>query len=165
MTVYKEILDKFYTEHVKDVMNPNVWDLPIVEENTPIEHILSILRSKSHVWVVNSKEDMLLKGVIGQLDIIKILLPPEARTYRFGTAFSSIKSPYHGITETAKDVMTRDVIHSHQDDEMREVIISMNKYHLRRLPVVNNNHKIIGQITLRRIILAFTKMMDIGSED
>jgi len=46
----------------------------------------------------------------------------------------------------AEDVMTRKVVTCHAEDDMQKALDAMSEHKLRRIPVVDNNHGIVGII-------------------
>ena len=123
MTMAKEnkrLISEFYELKVEQIMDKKIWDIPLIVKDEPIDHVLSILDGKSHVWVVNNMEDKELVGVITRHDVLNILAPPRT----FYDVFSLPKSRYHGTVGKAEDVMTRDPITSKQ---MRRLLMFYKK--------------------------------------
>jgi len=130
-------------------MDKRVWDLPIVEKKDDINHILSILGARNHIWVVNSKEDKELLGAITEHDALSILAPKKFPSYVFG--IPDIRSIQHGTAKTAEDIMHRKVISCGSDDIIADVLKKMTVHRLNRLPVLDGK-KIIGEVTLHQLI-------------
>jgi CBS domain-containing protein len=53
--------------------------------------------------------------------------------------------------KTAKDIMSEKIITCKPDEKVIDILKKMKRYQLRRLPVVKNK-KLIGEITLHRLI-------------
>jgi len=106
------LISEFYELKVEQIMDKKIWDLPLIEKYAPIEHVLSILDGKSHVWVVNDLKDKELQGVITRHDVLNVLAPP--RTYY--NVFSLPKHQHHGTKGKAEDVMAKDPITSKADE-------------------------------------------------
>jgi len=130
-------------------MDKRVWDLPLIQENEDIHHVLSILGARNHIWVVNNKEDMELVGVITEHDVLSVLAPKSFPSYVFG--MPDIKSIKHGTAKTADDVMCHKVISCIPSDKIIDALNKMMKYELRRLPVLENK-KLVGELTLHQLI-------------
>ena len=140
----------FYNLKVQDLMDKRVWDLPIVEENEDIHHILSILGARNHIWVVKNKEKKELVGVITEHDVLSILAPKQFPSYVFGMPDAT--SIHHGTAQTAGDIMCcRGVVTCHKKDRISDVLANMTKHRLRRLPVIENNI-LVGELTLNQLI-------------
>ena len=140
----------FYELKVKQLMDKRVWDLPIIEEDEEIDHILNILGARNHIWVVKNKTDKELLGVITEHDVLSILAPKRLPSYVFG--MPDIASIHHGTAKTAKDIMCcRGVVTCNKEDKIVDALEKMTKHQLRRLPVVEDK-KIIGELTLHQLI-------------
>ena len=147
----QKLISEFYELKVEQLMDKKVWDIPIVERETPIINVLSILDGKSHVWVVNDKENNNLAGVITRQDVLEILAPPRT-SYNM---FSVTDYRPHGTKGKAEDAMKKNPITAKCDEKIVEVLQKMIKHHIRRLPVVTKDRNIIGEITLQHLIHKF----------
>ncbi len=145
----KRLTPDFYKLTVKQLMDKRVWDLPIIEEDDNIHHVLNILSGRNHIWVVKDKKEKELVGVITEHDILSILAPKSFPSYVFG--MPDIKSIHHGTAKTAGDMMCARLVTCHEDDMIQHVLETMTKHRLRRLPVIEDK-KIIGEITLHQLI-------------
>jgi len=145
----KRLVPEFYELRVKQLMDKRAWDLPIMEKNDDVYHVLNILGARNHVWIVNDKEDKELIGVITEHDVLSILTPKKFSSYVFG--MPDIRSIRHGTAKTAKDIMHHKVIFCEPDDKIVDVLKKMTLYKLRRLPVLKDK-KIIGELTLHQLI-------------
>jgi predicted transcriptional regulator len=145
----KRLVPEFYELKVEQLMDKRVWDLPLVEKKEGIHHILSILGVRNHIWVIKSKEDKELVGVITEHEALSILAPKKFSSYVFG--IPDIKSIQHGTAKTAEDIMHIKIISCVSDDKIVDVLKKMTIHRLNRLPVLKGN-KIIGEITLHQLI-------------
>ena len=145
----KRLIPEFYELKVRQLMDKRVWDLPIVEKNEDIHHILNILGARNHIWVVDNKEHKELLGVITEHDVLSILAPKEFSSYVFG--MPNIRSIQHGTAKTAEDIMCQKVIACESDEKIVDVLEKMTIHELRRLPIIEDK-KIIGEITLNQLI-------------
>jgi len=146
-----KLISEFYELKVKQLMDKKVWDVPIVDKETPIVNVLSILDGKSHVWIISDSEDKELVGVITRQDVLEILAPPRT-SY---SMFSVSRYQFHGTKGKAEDVMKKDPITVKRDERMVDVLQKMIKHRIRRLPVVSKDNKILGEITLQHLIHKF----------
>ena len=162
MTMVKEnkkLTSEFYELKVEQIMDKKIWDIPLIEKEEPISHVLSILDGKSHVWVVDNMEKKELIGVITRHDVLNILAPP--RTHY--DMFSLPKSYHHGMVGKAEDVMTKNPITSKTDEKIVDVLQKMIRHRTRRLAVVTEDGRIEGEITLRHLIHIYYKAMQYHS--
>ena len=141
------LIKEFYDLKVNKLMDNKYWDLPIIEKRAPIEHILSILDGKSHVWVVEKLEKRNLVGVVTRQDVLHLLAPPR----QYYNVFSIPKQYVHGTCGFVEDVMTKNPITCKSDDTVVQVLVRMMRHRIRRLAVVENE-SIIGEITLKHLI-------------
>ena len=130
-------------------MDRRVWDLPIIEENEDIYHVLSILGARNHIWVVKEKEEKELVGVITEHDVLSVLAPKDFPSYVFG--MPDFRSIQYGTASTAEEIMRRKVISCEPDDKIIDALMRMVKYKLRRLPVIKDK-KLVGELTLHQLI-------------
>jgi predicted transcriptional regulator len=152
MVEKKKLISDFYELKVSQLMDKRVWDLPLIEKNDDIHHVLSILGGRNHIWVVENKDDKELVGIITEHDVLSVLTPKKFPSYVFGIPdISSIK---HGTAKTAEDVMCHKVINCNPDDKIIDALMKMVKYNLRRLPVTDVK-KIVGELTLHQLIRKF----------
>jgi len=152
MAAGKRLVPGFYELRVHQLMDKRVWDLPIIEKNEDITHVLSILGGRNHIWVVTSRKEKELVGVITEHDVLSILAPKKVPSYVFG--MPDIKSLHHGTAKTAGDIMCFRLITCEKDEKILDVLQKMTKHRLRRLPVVENKI-IIGELTLHQLIRKF----------
>ena len=145
----RRLIPEFYELKVGQLMDKRVWDLPIVEKEEDVHHILNILGARNHIWVVDNKENKELLGVITEHDALSILAPKEFSSYVFG--MPDIRSIQHGTAKIAEDIMCNKVISCEPNEKIVDVLEKMTIHGLRRLPVIENK-KIIGEITLHQLI-------------
>jgi len=145
----KRLTPDFYALKVKQLMDKRVWDLPLIEEDDSIHHVLNILSGRNHIWVVKDKQEKELVGIITEHDVLSILAPKNFPSYVFG--MPDIKSIHHGTARVAADVMCTRLVTCQEDDKIQYVLETMTKHRLRRLPVVKEK-KIIGELTLHQLI-------------
>ncbi len=132
----RRLIPEFYKLHVKDLMDKRVWDLPLIEKDENIQHVLSILSGKSHVWVIDTKENNKLLGVVTEHDVLSVLAPKRLPSYMFG--IPDLRSFQFGTAKTAGDVMSTNPITCESNDKIVDTLLKMTKYNIRRLPVVKN---------------------------
>ena len=152
MVKINKLITDFYELKVNQLMDKRIWDLPIIDKNEDIHHVLSILGGRNHIWVVNNAKEKELVGIITEHDVLSVLAPKKFPSYVFG--IPNISSIKHGTAKSAEDVMHHNVIGCEPDDKIIDAIMKMVKYGLKRLPVLNKK-KIIGELTLHQLIRKF----------
>jgi predicted transcriptional regulator len=149
MVKHNKLISDFYELKVHQIMDKRVWDLPIIEENEDIYHVLSILGARNHIWVVKNKNTKEIVGVITEHDVLSILAPKDFPSFVFG--MPDISSIQHGTAKTAGDVMANKIITCDPDEKIIDALMRMVKFRLRRLPVIKDK-KLVGELTLHQLI-------------
>ncbi|MBB3957171.1 CBS domain-containing protein [Novosphingobium sediminicola] len=49
---------------------------------------------------------------------------------------------------TARDVMSEPIIYCHANEELEDAVIIMESKRIRRLPVIDDNHRMVGMLSL-----------------
>ena len=155
----RKILEKMYQMKVADFTDPRAWDMPLLQEDETITHAFFMLRSNNHAWVVNDEKEMLLRGTVERTDLLRAMLPPDAMAYSYGAIKLHKKSLFQRDNVSVRDVMTTKLITAKGDMTIKDVMIRMKKYDLERLPVVDKKGVLRGEITLKSIIIYFTRMV------
>lgn len=153
---YREVLGKFYETKIKEIMEKRPWDIPILKQDAEINDVIASLRDKHHVWIVECEESEKLVGVITEKDVLSILAHPEEFGYK--PSPKAIPSLYHGTAGNAESVMTKKVITCNLEATVKDVVTTMTKYDVRRLPVIDENEKVLGEITLMELINMFMRI-------
>ena len=149
MVKHNKLISDFYELKVNQIMDKRVWDLPIIDENEDIYHVLSILGARNHIWVVKNKKTKEIVGVITEHDVLSILAPKDFPSFVFG--MPNISSIQHGTAKTAGDVMANKIITCDPDEKIIDALMRMVKFRLRRLPVIKDK-KLVGELTLHQLI-------------
>jgi predicted transcriptional regulator len=149
MVKENKLIKDFYELKVNQLMDKRVWDLPLIEENEDIHHVLSILGARNHIWVIKNKNNKELVGVITEHDVLTILAPKDFPSYVFG--MPDVRSIQHGTANSAGDVMAKKIIMCKPDEKIIDALMRMVKFKLRRLPVVKDK-MIVGELTLHQLI-------------
>jgi predicted transcriptional regulator len=149
MVKENKLIKDFYELKVHQLMDKRVWDLPLIEENEDIHHVLSILGARNHIWVIKNKNSKELVGVITEHDVLSILAPKHFPSYVFG--MPDVRSIQHGTANTAGEVMAKKIIMCDPDEKIIDALMRMVKFKLRRLPVVKDKI-IVGELTLHQLI-------------
>ncbi len=155
----EQALEKFHSLKLADI-NPGVASMPIVPEDADLMSVLKTLRTRHHVWVVRDKDSMELVGVIRYMDVIDVLLPPEAHKFRLGMTSRTMKSLLGGATK-AGDVAERQVLTIDENDTVLDALTKMRKYKTQVLAIVEGE-KLVGEVSLRILIDELLRLMRVG---
>ena len=145
----------FYDLKVQDIMDKQLSDLPVVEKTANLDQVFFVLSEKNHVWVVETKETMKVVGVITEHDALSLLSPADVSAHTFSRP--NLRSLQYGIESTAEEIMSKKPITVSYDDSIVNVLAKMKQYRVRRLPVVDKKHTLIGELTLHHLIYQYQK--------
>lgn len=138
---------KFLEVKIKEIMQKK--DVPLIERKAPIDRVLPLLTTKTHVWVTEDKKSKKIVGVITEHDIMSILSPARG-PYTFG--FPDMRSLHKGAAE---DIMTKRVIKCFPEEAIEDVLNRMTHAGIRRLPVTDKKGIILGEVRLWHILKKF----------
>lgn len=132
---------------VKDIMNQSV---KTGKSDTLIKDIASLmcLNKISGVPVVDDND--ILIGVLSEKDILKAMFPDVATVMEEGKPdFESIEADYSNVLgKNAGDLMTRTVSSVTPDMPLLKAASMMCVKNIRRIPVTDNNKKLVGIISI-----------------
>ncbi len=139
---------------------PRIETMPVVTAQSDILSVLKILRTRHHVWVVSDRDSMELLGVIRYLDVVDILLPPEAHRFKLGMTSRTMKSLLGGAAK-AVDVAEPNPLSIGGDATVLDALMKMRKYRVQVLAVVDEG-RLIGEISLRIVIDELLRLLRVG---
>ncbi|MCK4865654.1 MAG: CBS domain-containing protein [Gammaproteobacteria bacterium] len=133
---------------VKDIMTQSV---KTANSDTLIKDIASVmcLNKISGVPVVD--ENNALVGILSEKDILKVMFPDVARVMEDGVKpdFESMEADYKNILgKKACDLMTQSVASVTPDMPLLKAASMMCLKNIRRIPVTDENKKLIGIISI-----------------
>lgn len=153
-----QIIKQFHQIDVGTVMKSKMWDMSFVTPDTPVEEVIGILSSRKHIWVVDSLKKMKLRGLITERDLVDVIAPRKIDPYQLTVGGHHFRSLLFGGVEKAEDMMTSDLVTVTPSQTMGKALLKMKRHHLKRLPVVSKG-KIVGELTMKSIILQFKKVL------
>lgn len=146
----------------KDIMTKEVFS---VNENDTVDTVIKLLLEKeiSGAPVVDSENRLV--GVISEGDLIY-----KSKTFHFPLYYSIFDSYIFlekpSIIEDqlekmtgykVKDVMTKDVISVNEDATINKMATIMTEKDINRIPVVDNENKLVGIVARRDIIRSYSE--------
>ena len=155
MSENSEFITKLYDFKAKDLMKTTSSNMPFVEKNADLSHIFSVLNKNDHVWVVENKENMHVIGVITESDTILLFSPPYTPLQSFNKP--SLQSLQYGLSSNAEDIMSKKPVTAFQEEKIIDVILKMKQHKIKQVPVVDENYKLLGEITLHHFIDKYKK--------
>ena len=108
---------------------------------------MKVLKTNDHAWVVDDLKTRRLVGVITEHDLIKGLAPPELNTYSYGKFNRKVFYTARDIDATY--LMNENVITCEGRNSVRDVVIKMLDYRVRRIPIVENGKLTSQEVPLR----------------
>ena len=133
MVRQNKLISDFYELKVNQLMDKRIWDLPLIEVNDDIDHVLAILGGRNHIWVIDNKVNKELVGVITEHDVLSVLAPKHLPSYVLGAP--DVSSIQHGTAKIAEDVMCHRIIQCGPEDKIIDALMKMVKYRLELLNV------------------------------
>lgn len=113
---------------VREVMHPGVhW----VEPGTSILEIAKVMRDQD-IGAVPVGENDRLVGMVTDRDIV----------------CRGIAKGFDCSTMTARDVMTTGIIYCRENEELDDAVRIMEQHEVRRLPVINDEKRLVGILSL-----------------
>lgn len=100
-------------------------------------------------------ESTQLIGVITQSDTIGFFSPPLTSTELFENPDS--RSLQFGKMLTAEQIMSQKPVTASADETIRELLVRMKEYKIKHLPIVDDTHRLIGEVSLSHIIRFYSK--------
>jgi len=141
-------MEEFYKTKVKEIMIP-VHDTPFMEENASWAEFLSKLSLRAHAWVVNNTEDMKVVGVVTEHDMLRCIIPPGQRKERI---FGILRAEILHKESVVQDIMTHNPVVCSPEETVADVLKKFSSFNIRRLPVVDENKRLLGEITIQLLV-------------
>jgi CBS domain-containing protein len=142
------MLEEFYKIKVQDIMTPG-WNTPFIEENAGWREFLTILSFTAHAWVVNNAKDMKIVGVITEHDIMHYVIPQERKREKI---FGIFRLDVLHKESIVKEIMTYNPVTCVYDETLDDVLKKLSTYDIRRLPVVDKEKRLVGEITIQHLV-------------
>lgn len=139
---------KFYGCKLKEIMEGE--DLPLIEKNANIKRVLAELVKRTHVWVTERRRSKKVVGVITEYDVLNIL-SPGMPTIQVG--LPDMRTLHRG---EAEEVMTKKIVSCAPDETVKGALDRMMTHDIRRLPVVDKDNNILGEVGLHQLIKKFS---------
>jgi CBS domain-containing protein len=114
--------------------------LVTVRENTSIQEAMNILVDNNIAGLPVVTEDMRLLGIVSEKDMLSLLYKPQS------------KKP-----KLVSEVMTRDVVHFNESDDLFDICECLIENKFRRVPILAEG-KLAGIISRRDIIKFIIKL-------
>ncbi len=152
-------LERFHSLKLASIM-PRLENLPVVPADADLMSVLKVLRTRHHVWVVESREDPKLIGIIRYMDVIDVLLPPEAHRFKLGMTSRTMKSLLGGAAK-AEDIAERHILTIDEDATVLDALNRMKRYQIQVLAVVKED-RLVGEVSLRILIDELLRLLRVG---
>lgn len=141
----------------KDIMNSNVI---VVKSGDNVEDVVKILLENKISGVPVVDEDNKVIGIVSEADLIypekSLHLPafiPVLDGIIFLESFKKLEKEIRKMTAyKVEDVMVKDVVTVNEDTEVEEVVNILIDQKINRVPVVNEEKKLVGIITRSNIL-------------
>jgi len=141
-------MEELYKVKVKEIMVPGDRT-PFMEENAGWEEFLAKLSVRAHAWVVSNTEEMKVVGIVTEHDILRIIIPP---TYRKIGMFGIHRADMLHKETVVQDIMTHNPVVCSPEETVTGVLEKFSSFNIRRLAVVDENKKLLGEITIQLLV-------------
>jgi predicted transcriptional regulator len=155
MSEKQKVITELYEYPVKDLMEPRKPKLFFVEKTADVEQVFSVLCRKNHVWVVDSMESLRVVGVVTESDTLVLFSPPYTPLQSFDTPH--LQSFQYGLSVAAEEIMSKQPVTAGASDKIVDVILKMKQHKIKQVAVVDENERLVGEITLQRLIEEYSK--------
>jgi CBS domain-containing protein len=141
---------------VKDVMTKNVI---AVKKDTKVSELIEILSKNRISGVPVVDEENRVVGIVSEADLLFTTKTGKIRGLRdflkrlIGEEYSTLATPLSGDLKV-EDIMTSPVITASPDMDIEEASKILSEKRIKRLPVVDENGKLIGIITRHDLVSA-----------
>jgi len=141
---------------VKNVMTKNVI---AVKKDTKVSELIEILTKNRISGVPVVDEENRVIGIVSEADLLFTTKTGKIRGLRdflkrlVGEEFTTLTTPLHGDLKV-EDIMTSPVITASPDMDIEEASKILSEKRIKRLPVVDENGKLIGIITRHDLVSA-----------
>lgn len=155
MSEKHSVITELYEVKVKDLLEPINAKISFVEKTDAIEQVFLLLGKKNHVWVVDDSITLHVLGVITESDTLQLFAPPYTPLQSFDKP--TLQSFQYGLATTAEEIMSKRPITADPNERIIDVIVKMKQHKIKQLPVVDENERLIGEVSLSRLIQEFSK--------
>ena len=142
------MIEDFYKIKVIDIYTP-FERTPFLIEESDYTSLLNLLSVHAHAWIVDNTDDMHIKGIITEKDMLGFLTENKNKKLRL---FGIPKIDTLNKNSKASDLMVSKPIMCTVNESVKDVIRKLSTYRVRRLPVVDENNRLIGEITIQVLI-------------
>ena len=142
------MIEILYKAKVKDILTP-IEKTPFLEEESDYSSLINLLSVQTHAWIVNNKNDMHVVGIVTEKEMLGFLTANESRKIRlFGISTVDILHK----NSKASDLMVHKPVLCTINECVEDVIRKLTTYKIRRLPVIDENKRLIGEITVQVLV-------------
>jgi len=142
------MLEDFYEIKTKEIMTPG-WNTPFIEETANWKEFLTILSISAHAWVVNNTKSMKVVGVVTEHDLLRCIIPEERKKEKI---FGPSRPDILHRDSIVRDIMTYNPVMCSPGDSIEDILKTLSTFNIRRLSVVDENKRLVGEITLQHLI-------------
>lgn len=113
---------------IQEIMSRKV---EVVEPETLLHEVAKKMQKSDCGSVLVAKDDRLV-GVITDRDL----------------ALRCVAESHNPAETTAEQVMTREMLYCYETDQMEDVVLNMTRNKVRRMPVLDENKRLVGIVSL-----------------
>ena len=113
---------------IKDIMSKNV---KVAESGTHLDEIARMMHERDCGCILIAKDDRLV-GVITDRDLV----------------IRCMSESHHPNKIKAEEIMSRKILYCRDTDEIADTALNMTRSKVRRLPVLDENKRLVGIVSL-----------------
>ena len=155
MSEKHSVITELYELKVKDLLEPIDAKISYVEKTDAVEQVFLLLGKKNHAWVVDDSIALHVLGVITESDTLQLFAPPYTPLQSFDKP--TLQSFQYGLAMTAEEIMSKRPIFADLNEKIIDVIAKMKQHKIKQLPVIDENERLIGEVSLNRLIQEYSK--------
>ncbi len=155
MSEKHSVITGLYESSVHDLFEPVDAKTSYVVKSDDMTHVFSLLSQKRHVWVVDDSSSLRVLGVITESDTIQLFAQPYTPLQSYDKP--TLQSFQYGLPMTAEDIMSRRPITVGCADKIIDVIAKMKQHDVKQLAVVDEQERLIGEVSIGRLIKEYSK--------
>jgi len=149
------VVSELYEFKVNDLLEPIHAKSSCVEQTDTIEQVFLLLGKNNHIWVVDDAIILHVLGIITVSDTLQLFAPACTSLQSFDKP--TLQSFQFGLAMTAEEIMSKQPITADPNEKIIDVIVKMKQYKIKQVAVVDENERLIGEVTLSRLIQEYLK--------
>ena len=125
--------------------------VPKVRSGTPITECIPFPFGRHHVWVVDADDRVV--GVVTEHDLLDFLTPPN----KVSPVAMGVPKWFVLSDAPIDRIMTKKLVVTSASESVLDVVRKMKTYNIRRVPVVSDDGRLVGEVCISDIVRRYIK--------